>query len=288
LEEAIFQYSEALRVNPRFARAENNWGVALMKSGQWEEGAAHCRAALKIEPKNLEAAYNLGTAEMHSGRLKEAMAAFSQAITIDPKLVDAHYGIGLAQLQQGKRKDAEEHFSTVLRLEPNNFDAHDQLADLLASQGQLSEAIPHLNAAIAAKPSPMLHFRLASILEAQGKVAEAIAGYRQALQMNPDQAEALNNLAWLLASHPNANMRDGEEAVRLAERACELTQRKQPMLIGTLAAAYAEAGRFTNAVATAEQARNVATEMGQKEIADKNGELLELYRSNKAFHQSSP
>ena len=101
----------------------------------------------------------------------------------------------------------------------------------------------------------------------------------EALKALPDFPEALNNLAWLLAANPDPQVRNGHEAVNLAERACKLTEYKQPIMIGTLAAAYAEAGRFPEAVITAEKAETLAKQSNQMEVAARNRSLLELYRS---------
>jgi hypothetical protein len=95
----------------------------------------------------------------------------------------------------------------------------------------------------------------------------------------------LNNLAWLLASCPDAVFRDGPEAVRLASRACELTGYTQPMVIGTLAAAQAEAGDFPAAITTAQRAVALATTLRLEEIAAKNRELIQLYRQSQPFHE---
>jgi tetratricopeptide (TPR) repeat protein len=128
---------------------------------------------------------------------------------------------------------------------------------------------------------------IACDLGQRGDVTGAIAHYRRALELNPDFPEALNNLAWLLAASPDAQFRNGAEAVKLAERACELTQYQRAILLGTLAAAYAEAGRFDDAVATAEKAGAVASTSGDEVLTAKNRELLALYRSGKAYHESS-
>ena len=112
--------------------------------------------------------------------------------------------------------------------------------------------------------------------------------YRLALASVPDLVPALNNLAWILATDPNATNRSGTEAIRLAERACALTGYQTPVLIGTLAAAYAEAGRFKEAVATAQKARDLARAAGQPEVAAKNQQLLGLYQSGRAYRQSPP
>ena len=98
--------------------------------------------------------------------------------------------------------------------------------------------------------------------------------------------EALNNLAWILAANSSDALRNGAEAVRLAERACELSEHREPVLLGTLAAAYAEAGRFGEAVKTAEKACDLATAGDLKDVAAKNTELLELYRAGKPYREA--
>jgi len=97
---------------------------------------------------------------------------------------------------------------------------------------------------------------------------------------------ALNNLAWLRATLADDTLRNGPEAVECAERACKLTGFKEPIFLGTLAAAYAEAGRFKEAVTTAEQARDLANASNLKEVVRRNELLLELYRSGKPFRDT--
>jgi hypothetical protein len=98
----------------------------------------------------------------------------------------------------------------------------------------------------------------------------------------------MNNLAWVLATSSDDGLRNGAEAVRLAERACELTHHGQPFFIGTLAAAYAECGRFPEAVTTAEKAEQIATAAGLTAVAEKNRQLLELYQAGKPYHDPPP
>jgi Tfp pilus assembly protein PilF len=128
---------------------------------------------------------------------------------------------------------------------------------------------------------------MASILDGQGKYEGAIRFYRAALKAQPDQDGLLNNLAWLLASCPDAAFRNGPEAVRLATRACELTGYAKPLLIGTLAAAQAETGDFQAAIATAERAAALAAALRLEEIAAKNRELIQLYRQGQPFHEKN-
>jgi Flp pilus assembly protein TadD len=119
----------------------------------------------------------------------------------------------------------------------------------------------------------------------QGKVEQAIANYQAAIKLKPNNVAFLNNLAWLLATCPEARLRDGQEAVELAERACQLTDYKQPSLIGTLAAAYAEAGRFDEAVVMSEKARDLAQALGQRALELRNQELLQLFQAHQAYRE---
>jgi hypothetical protein len=136
--------------------------------------------------------------------------------------------------------------------------------------------------------SGLAQCQAAEALLAKGQVAEAIACYTEILHLEPDLAAALNNLAWIRAAHAEAKFRDGAEAVRLAERACRVTGYKQPILIGTLAAAYAEAGRFDEATAMAEKARTLALAAGQNDVAAKDQQLVELFKGRQPYHEPSP
>jgi len=118
--------------------------------------------------------------------------------------------------------------------------------------------------------------------------ADAIPHYQRALQADTNSIYALNNLALLLATDSDARLRDGQRAVPLAEQACQITQYQNPIIIYTLASAYAEAGRFNDAVAAGEKARAVALAQGQTGLAQENEAVLELYKSGKPFHQQPP
>jgi tetratricopeptide (TPR) repeat protein len=128
------------------------------------------------------------------------------------------------------------------------------------------------------------HFQMGVVLTAQHKTTEAMAHYRAALAAQPNRVDAMNNLAWIMAASPAPENRNGPEAVRLAARACDLTGEKSPFLLGTLAAAYAEAGRFDDAIATAQRAIDLAIASNNQALADRNRELLALYRSHEAYH----
>jgi protein O-mannosyl-transferase len=180
------------------------------------------------------------------GKLEEAVAQFRDVIRLQPKDQPSWVQVGLARAKQGRPAEAAEAFTAAVRLKPDDAEAQCHLAAALVAQHKAKEAVHH---------------------------------YREALKLLPEFPEALNNLAWILAANPDAQVRNGREAVELAERACELTGYKQPMLVGTLAAAYAEAGRLPEAVATAEKARALAEQAKQPDLATRNRELAEQYRA---------
>jgi len=177
-----------------------------------------------------------------------------------------------------------EHALTVTG--PNPVACVNEGAALIA-RGDLSEGIAQLRQGIALNPDNAYACgQLATALDSQGNTREAIACYRQSLQLDPDLTEPLNNLAWILAANGDASLRNGPEAVRLAEHACELTQYQQPVYMSTLAAAYAEAGRFAEATDTAERAASLALSQGRTQVAENDRMLLQLYRANHAYHQA--
>src|SRR5258705_5409776 len=123
------------------------------------------------------------------------------------------------------------------------------------AQGQAPEAIAAFSEAVRRKPDfALAHFHLGRVLSETGKPVEAVQHYREAVKLTPNFADALNRLAWLLAVNPDAALRNGPEAVELAERACKESNYSQPAMVRTLAAAYAEAGRVDAAVQTGAKA----------------------------------
>ena len=127
------------------------------------------------------------------------------------------------------------------------------------------------------KSEVAMHLQLAGQLVGEGRIEAAIQTYRQALAVDSNNPVVLNNLAWILATASKPELCDGQEAVRLATKAVELTDRTEPKMIGTLAAAYAEAGQLANAVEMANSAVGLASVTGQEDVAAKNEKLRILY-----------
>ena len=123
-------------------------------------------------------------------------------------------------------------------------------------------------------------------LHAQRRTSQAISRYLETLRLKPDHVMALYKLAWIRAAHPQAEFRNGPEAVRLAERACELTRYQAPAPLETLAAAYAEAGRFDDALAIAERARQLVLVAAQPELTERPMKMLKLFGERKPYREA--
>jgi tetratricopeptide (TPR) repeat protein len=186
----------------------------------------------------------------------------------------------------GNNQEAIRQYEGALRIKPNYAKAHNNLGLALSRDGKIQEAATHFEMAVRIDPDyDKAHNNLGNVLWEQGKIREAVAQYEQTLQINPDHAEAINNLAWFLAT---ADARDGGDPVRavnLAQRACRLTENHLASYIDTLAAAYAAAGRFDDAISTAQQAITLASEAGQTQLVVQIRSQLELFRVGRPYRE---
>lgn len=202
---------------------------------------------------------------------------------------------GLSLAQKGQVEEAISQFREAIRVKPEYASAHNNLGNALGAQGHIDEAIEQFREAIRSdKDNVEAHFNLGVALASKEQFDEAASQVLAASRLDPNLAKndrffgfvgGLNNRAWNLATSSDPKTRDGALAVKLARLACEATQYKETMIIGTLAAAYAEAGQFDDATATAQKACTLAEENGQAELLQKNRELLALYQKLQAYHE---
>jgi tetratricopeptide (TPR) repeat protein len=286
-DEAHEQAALALQQHPDAAEAHIETAVMLGLDHHYEEAVQHLVKAVTAAPDHPTAYQQLAVCLAPLRQNKQVIEACEQGLRVDPFNATLHRSLAVAEAEMGDLTNAVIHLRLALALKPKLPEAHGPLALALASLGEQDEAAIHFEQAVLEKPDDArLQYLYAMTLTMIGDARRAVDHYHQALALKPDMVEALNNLAWILAANPPDALRNGAEAVRLAERACELSEHREPLLLGTLAAAYAEAGRFGEAVKTAEKARDLATAGGLKDVAAKNAELLELYRAGKPYREA--
>jgi tetratricopeptide (TPR) repeat protein len=309
LDEAIVQYRKALQLNPGYAEAEHNLGLALGEKGRTDEAAAHYRRALEISPNYPEAHNSLGIAMVEQGATVEAIRHFEDAVRIKPAYAEAHNNLGNALVGAGRVDEAIPHFEKALvvnpkyaeacnnlgralaeggqldralglferalRLNPRYAEAYTNLGIGLAQKGRLAEAVRAFERALVFNPGLTgARFPLGNALYSLGRAHEALAHWRQVLRAEPEHAPALERVAWVLATSADASVRNGGEAVRLAAKAVELTGGQDAEMLATLAAAFAEGGRFPEAVETARRALGMAARQGDLELTGRLREMV--------------
>jgi len=234
---------------------------------------------LAKNPNSWQAHDQLGYFLGEQKRYDEAIRHFAATLTLRPHERASYLNWALALMCLNQPDEAMAKLETALQIDPDYIEAHTVLGNLLIQRGRNAEAARHHISA---------HRLAAAQFLKQGKTAPAVAHWREALKLSPDSSEFLNNLAWSLATNPNPEFRNGAEAVQLAQRACPAGGAPDPHLLDTLAAAYAEAGRFPEAVAALEQAIGLADSAGEAALAGQFRLRLSLYRRQRPYHESSP
>jgi tetratricopeptide (TPR) repeat protein len=175
-----------------------------------------------------------------------------------------------------------------LRHNPRHSDAHRQLGLALLAEGRPALALPQFRAVLKERPADaQAYFELGRCLAQLAQYDAAIAAYRDALRLRADWPEASNQLAWLLATAPDAALRDGEEAARIAAIAVKVAQRREPLLLDTLAAAQAEAGRFGEARETQQKAIVLADAIGDARLKAEFVKHLAHYQKNEPYRETT-
>jgi tetratricopeptide (TPR) repeat protein len=321
LEEAIDHYQKALEIKPDFAEGHTNLGVALAGRGQFDEAINHYQKALEISPYDSQAYYNLGLAftslgkvdaaiehyqqalknkpdyaEAHDnlgnllvgrGQVDEAVAHYQKALEIQPDYAQSHYNLGVVQVGRGQLDEAVVHFQKALEIHPDFVEAHSNLGVALARCGRFDEAIGHFQKVLDIRPDKAgASQNLAIAVARREKAVKALAERRDTLRLRADDADLLNDTAWMLATNPNASIRNGTEAVELAQRALQISGGKDPAILHTLAAAYAETGRFPEAVQTARKAQELATQQSKQALADSIQAKIRIYETGSAIREA--
>ena len=291
---AIEHYQQALQINPRYADAHYNMGIDLAAQGKTAAAIEHFQQALQTSPRYADAHNNLGIALASQGKTAAAIEHYQQALQINPESAETLNNLGIALAAQGKTAAAIEHYQQALQINPRYTEAHNNLGVALAAQGRIDAAIKHYQQALQINPgltesrknmnkALLVLVRQGTALASQGRFGEAISCFEKILKFWPENAEVKNNLAWVLATCPDAALRNGLRAVELATAADRSSGGANATVLDTLAAACAEAGQYTNAVAAARRALEAAA--GQESAAEGIRSRLRLYEAGIPYHE---
>jgi protein O-mannosyl-transferase len=287
---AIAHYRQAVELRPTYVEAHYNLGRLLAQKGQLDEAIVHYEKALEINPADAEAHNNLGATLVANGRVDEAITHYRRALAIQPDYADASCNLASALLSNGDLDGAITYYSACLAILPNQAEAQYNLASALFQTGRTDEAIAHYQKVLELRPeSADARANLGSVFLAKGRVRDAIAQYRDALRVTPDNVAAQSNLSWVLATAADPSLRNGSEAVLLAERAESESSRSEnhAIVLRVLAAAYAETGRFVDAKKTAELALQAAEIQGNSTLSNALRDEISLYELGLPYHKET-
>jgi tetratricopeptide (TPR) repeat protein len=286
VDEAITQYQSALQINPGFSEAHANLGIAFRHKGNDDEAITQYQTALQLNPGYALARNSLGNSLRRKGKEDEAMIQYQMALQINPGYAEAHKNLASLLLQKGKVDEAIARYQMALQINPDDAEAHNSLGIILLQKGKVDDAIAHYQIALQINPDfAQGNFDLGAALLQKGETVEALARFQKAVQLAPDDPRSLDSMAWLLATLPQASLRNGDKAVQLSQRANHLTGGKNPALLRTLAAAFAEAGEFTEAKRIVQQAIDLFQAAGRHDLAEQLKGELKRYEAGLPLHQ---
>ena len=219
---------------------------------------------------------------------RDSETLFRHALAVTANNDVAKNNLGIVFLGQGKVDEAISMLQAAVDLRPANSPAHENLAKALLQKGQVSEAIIHYRKLLELQPDNIeVHNIVGTVLTQQGRVREGVEEWQKVLAIQPDNGNAMSNLAWVFATSPDDSLRDGAQAVQLAEQALHISARRIPLLFRTLAAAYAESGRFSEAIQTAQQGFELANAQGNSGLATELQGNISLYQERQPLRDPS-
>jgi len=272
--------------------------AAFIQTSYWRNSEILWTRALAVTSDNDVAHNNLGYLCNDRGELDKAISHFENAARIRSAKRDPHYNLASAFVQmnlgdalarKGRSDEAMVHYDEAIRLQPDYGDAYYNRGTVLLAKGRVDEAIADLTKALEIHPYDAdAHTSLGNALLQKRSPREAIAQYITALALAPEDPHSRNNLAWILATASDSSIRDGARAVGLAEEAVQLSGGREPLFLRTLAAAYAESGRFSAAIAVAQQAAGIANMQAKPDMAKRLESDLVFFRGNLPLRENPP
>lgn len=274
--------------NPQSWMAHNNLGLVLAGRGQTDAAIGQFREALREHPDGADALSNLGGAFLKEGKLEEAEATLRKALALNPRLPGAQNSLAQVHLAEGRTDEAIRELKALVRQTPGYAAGEGALGSALLQAGRTDEAKAHLSHALALNPRLAdVRFNLALLLGGESRHRETITLLRQGLRLQPSNPSFQQLLAWELATAPEADLRDGAEAVRLARSALARSP-QDPVYEYTLAAALAETGDFKGALDAAEQAEREAERLGRAGQAATIRAAIARLQAGRPLHAGEP
>lgn len=284
--EAVECYKEAIRFNPNMSSTFNNVGVVLNQMGKHEAAEVFLRQAVALSPMMAQAHANLAEALREQGKMDAAIEHGIIAVRLNPGSVSLRIGLGKSYARMGRLTDAIREFREALKISPADGLVNLNLGDALALAGDDFEAKKHYRLGLESESQNADgHFGLGVMLAKEQDLENAVHHLRTSLTLNPNHVPALNSLAWLLATRPMASSDIGNEALKHAQHAASLTERRNPAILDTLAAAYAQCGRFDEATDTAANALDLLQTQPNSTLRQKIQTRLELYHREKPWRE---
>jgi len=268
--------------------APNILAIRFLEGGFVAEAEAYLRQLMLSDVENpafnpAEALVLLGAICADQRRLEEAADAFRAALQIAPDHRQSHIELAEVLAKLGQAKEAAEHYRHALERRQNDPELRLKLALQLMATGEVEQAVDELNESLSLRPTDVAHHHLGNALISLGRSAEAVESFEAAIRLNPSFSAPANNLAWILST--KTEIRNAERAVELASAMLASAGARTAGNLDTMAAAYASAGQFDQAVRTAEEAVRLATAKGNTEQADRIGKRLQLYRNSKPYRE---
>jgi tetratricopeptide (TPR) repeat protein len=262
-------------------------GHARAALGNYDEAEEYLRRALHLNPRYTDAACQLADVLALRGKFDEAEQLLQQAVKWDGQSSEPWRMLAGLLHRRASLAEATAAFQEALAIDPTSPEAHAGIADVFIDDGKTDQAIDHYREALrlSDEPGPLL-IRLADALVQKQAYVEAIDCYRRGLWQVEPKPSTLNRIAWLLATCPQVELRDCERAIEISEHLCRLTDYAHAVALDTLAAAYAECGRWAEAVTFARRAIEIAVAKNDPKTADSIRQRLEIYEDRLSTIQS--
>jgi protein O-mannosyl-transferase len=262
---------------------------ALTRRAKVDEGLTHYKLAISILPSDSSYRHAFGVALAQAGKMDQAMVAWREAIRLRPDFLPMRFELADVLLATGDVAGAVDEYRAAVNLAPDSAEAQAKLAEGLLVQGGVHEALISLQrAAQLDSKNAAIQLRLAQVLIDRGSSLDAISILKQAVQQHPDDVPLLWQSAWILATSPDSQIRDGAQAVNLANQAMRRFDGREPRVLDALAAALAETKQFPAAIDAADQAALIALAQNQETLSNAIAQRRRLYRQGLPFRQPRP